>query len=94
VITYLLHTLPLAKRASYLPNYFAALLKAAALNGGTFEEVGDWKSCGVLIPPGSRVDNFWTLLPAGFLGVAWTLGVGGCKVCVYSFLLYLLYAGL
>lgn len=80
VITYMLHSMPAAERATYLPNYFSTLLKAAALNGATFDEAHEWASCGVLVPAGKRVDNLWTLLPAGFAGMAWRVGRGGCMV--------------
>src|SRR5580700_5416383 len=84
VITYILYSMPPKKRRAYLPSYFSALLKAAALNSATFEEANGWGSCGVLMPPGKRVDNFWTLLPAGLAGMAWMVGAGGCMVCLFS----------
>jgi hypothetical protein len=80
VITYLLHSMSATARAAYLPSYFSALLKAASLNGARFDEAGEWGSCGVLVPPGKRVDNFWTLVPAGFVGMLGRIGVGGCWV--------------
>jgi hypothetical protein len=83
----MLHSMPAAERAAYLPNYFSVLLKAAALNGATFEEANGWASCGVLVPPGKRVDNFWTLLPAGFAGMAWRVGRGGCMVRCFCWIL-------
>jgi hypothetical protein len=69
------------QRLAYLPKYFSALLTAAALSHASFEEVGDWKSCGVLVPPSCKIDNPFTLLPAGFLSVLWTIGIGGCQAC-------------
>jgi hypothetical protein len=50
------------------------------MNHGEFAEADDWKCCGVLMPPGSRVDNTWTLLPAGFIPMLWNIGVRGCQV--------------
>ena len=76
-ITYMLTNLSSAARQSYLFTYFSALLTAAALNGAQFIEANDFSSCMVLIPPGRRVDNPWTLLPAGLLGVVWNLGLKG-----------------
>ena len=67
-------------RIAYLPQYFAVLLKAAGMNNAIFDDAADWKACGVLMPPGKRVDNPWTILPAGFLPMLWNIGVGGCKV--------------
>jgi hypothetical protein len=72
-----------AQRSAYLPSYLSALLKAAALNSATFDEANDWASCGVLMPPGKRVDNPWTMLQAGLVGMAWKVGRGGCMVCFF-----------
>jgi hypothetical protein len=81
-----------AARLAYLPDYFTALLKAAALNGASFDAVadpsGDYETAAVLMPPGRRVDNTWTLLPAGFVGCLWKLGWGGCRVRIDPFFLF------
>ena len=69
-------------RLAYLPKYFDGLLTAAAMNNAIFDETEGWKSCGVLMPPGCRVDNPLTMLPAGFIPMLWNIGVGGCQVCV------------
>ena len=76
-----------ASRDAYLPAYLHALLKAAALNRASFDAIHDPEDtdadeacAAVLMPPGKRVDNTWTLLPAGFVGCLWRLGWGGCKV--------------
>lgn len=47
------------------------------------DEFGEWKCCGVLMPPGETVDNPWTLLPAGLLGMARRVRWGGCVVRVF-----------
>jgi hypothetical protein len=80
VITYMLSSMDKQDRLAYLPKYFNALLTAAAMNGGRFDEADGWKACGVLIPPGHRVDNPWTFLPAGFLSMLWKVGISGCRV--------------
>ena len=80
VVTYMLSSMGRDARVDYLPKYFDSLLTAAAMNHATFSEVGGWKSCGVLMPPGHRVDNIWTMLPAGFLPMLWKVGIGGCQV--------------
>ena len=67
-------------RLAYLPKYFDSLLTAAAMNNAVFHEVGGWRGCGVLMPPGYRVDNIWTMLPAGFIPMLWKIGIGGCQV--------------
>jgi hypothetical protein len=64
--------------STYRPKFFHVLLHAALLNGGQIDEIGDFKSCGVLMPPGKDVGNPWTWTQAGFLGVALKLGISGC----------------
>ena len=90
VINYMLCSMPTqSARLAYLPDYFQTLLKAATLNNASFDAIGPdgkYEACAVLMPPGKRVDNTWTLIPAGFLGCLWRLGWNGCKVC-YVFLL-------
>ena len=51
------------------------------MNNAIFGEVDGFKCCGVLLPPGCRVDNFWTLIPAGILRLLWNVGISGCWVC-------------
>lgn len=73
-----------AERLAYLPQYLHTLVKAAALNGATFDEIGGYESCAIFMPPGRKVDNVWTLVPAGFFGCLWRLGVGGCQVSGFA----------
>lgn len=77
----MLSSMPFSERANYMPKYFQSLLTAAALNHASFHEIGDWQSAGILMPPGARVDNPFTILQSGFLSVLWQLGVSGCRVC-------------
>ncbi|KAK4541434.1 hypothetical protein LTR36_008035 [Oleoguttula mirabilis] len=78
VITYMLSNLAPATRAAYLPTYFTSLLTAATLNAALFSHTRDYSSCLVLLPPNRRVDNPWTLLPAGILRMLWRLGLRAC----------------
>jgi len=80
VITYLLSSLPKERRLAYLPAFFNTLLKAVASNKAVFNEANNYESAAVLMPPGERVDNVWTMVSAGFVGCLWNLGLGGCKV--------------
>ena len=80
VITYMLSTLSIEKRLAYLPSYFNSLLTAAALNNAIFDEAENWSSCAVWMLPGYRVDNPWTLLSSGLLGLCWNIGITGCSV--------------
>src|SRR5437763_16949941 len=61
VITYFLSSLNPDERLGYIAAYFRSLLTAAALNGASFDEVGDWSCCAVWVPPGRHVDNPLTL---------------------------------
>jgi len=62
---------------AYRPKFFHVLLHAVVLNGGRIDEIGDFKSCGVLMPPGKDVGNPWTWTQAGFIGVLLKLGISG-----------------
>ncbi|KAH8646380.1 hypothetical protein BGZ60DRAFT_424488 [Tricladium varicosporioides] len=79
-ITYLLSSLSTKEaREAYHAQLFHVFLKAAVLNGGSIDEVDGWKSCGVLLPPGCDIGNPFKVVQAGFLGVMWTLGLGGIR---------------
>ena len=39
-----------------------------------------YQCASVMIPPGKRVDNPWTILPSGFFSVLWNIGYSGCSV--------------
>jgi hypothetical protein len=80
ILTYLLFTLSDSKRKTYLQAFMTSLLKAAALNGATFLEANNWDSCGVLVHPGRRVDNPFTLLQAGLIPAMCNIGISGIKV--------------
>lgn len=77
VLAYMLGELSTKDRHAYLYSYFRALLTAAGLNDARFLEAEDWSSAAVIMPPGKRVDNFWTLLPAGLVGMVWRVGLKG-----------------
>jgi hypothetical protein len=68
------------QRREYLPKYFKTLCTAASLNDASFSEANDWGACLILLPPGKKVDNVWTLLPSGGFSILWNLGVMGTKV--------------
>lgn len=78
VITYLLNVLPVSKQLSYRRSLFDALLTAGGLNGAAFNKADGWQSCAVLMHPGRRVDNPFTLVQSGFFSVLWDLGLKGC----------------
>lgn len=80
VISYMLLDLPRKDRLSYLPTYWETLIKSALLNDAIITEANGWKAASVLLPPGRYVDNAWTLVCAGFLGVLWRIGFPGFKV--------------
>ena len=79
-LTYVLSSMGVRQRLEYIPTAFDAVLTAAAMNKASFDEVEDWKSCGIMLPPGYHHDNPLTLLPAGLVGVLWAIGIRGGKV--------------
>ncbi|CAG8412671.1 unnamed protein product [Penicillium salamii] len=79
IISYMLLDLPRKERLSYLPTYWETLIKSALLNDAIITEADGWKAASILLPPGRYVDNAWTLVCAGFLGVLWRIGFPGFK---------------
>jgi len=73
------------EHVGFLRPYMTALQKGAYLNDGVFQEVGDWSSCAVWMPPGKRVDNFWTLPQAGLVGISLKLGPSAIKKMLWDF---------
>lgn len=82
-LRYMLCDLSDADRLAYLPAYIHILLKASALNAGAFQEAADWSCAAIWMLPGKRIDNHWTVIQAGLVGVVWKLGIKGCKVRTY-----------
>jgi hypothetical protein len=78
-ITYLL-SLPEQEHTTYLPKFMEVLLTAATMNEASISQIGDWKSCGVLMPSGADLGNVWTAVQAGWVKVFWKLGWGGYQV--------------
>lgn len=85
VITYMLEKLSPSQRYEQLYNFFTALMTAAALNKGVFEEVEDWSAASVLMPPGERVDNPLTLIPAGLIRLIFKAGIKSCRRMLFEF---------
>ncbi|KAK9855569.1 hypothetical protein MYU51_002115 [Penicillium brevicompactum] len=85
VISYMLLDLSQEERLAYLPTYWGILIKSALLNDAVITEAEDWKAASVVILPGQCVENTWTLICAGFLGVLWRIGIPGCKRLWFEF---------
>lgn len=85
MIAYMLNNLDPAARRAYMPDYFKCLVTASVLNRGTISEATNWQSCAIVMPPGSDIGNPWTLVPAGLLGVMWTLGLGGARKALVEY---------
>ncbi|QIX02323.1 hypothetical protein AMS68_007840 [Peltaster fructicola] len=82
---YMLQHMSDGERYAYLYRYFTKLLKAAALNHGIFEEIEYFSSATVVLPPGKRLDNPLTLLPAGLASFLWEVGLRGCARMLFEF---------
>ncbi|KAI0403209.1 hypothetical protein F4802DRAFT_320853 [Xylaria palmicola] len=78
--TWFLKDFPMSEHKALLRKLFSALLRQASLNNGVFLEAGGFGSCGLLMPPGSRLENPWTMLQAGLVPALWALGPGTFKV--------------
>ena len=45
----------------------------------------EYQCASVLIRPGKKIDNLWTIIPAGFFPVLWNLGWSGCHKMLLEF---------
>ncbi|ELR06499.1 hypothetical protein VC83_08488 [Pseudogymnoascus destructans] len=75
LLTYLLNSLDPVARRAYLPAYFTALLTQATLNGAYVLEHSSWESCMTVLPPGRKLENPFTLLQSGLVGVLRKVGL-------------------
>lgn len=80
VIRFMTSDLSEEQHLAYLPSYMGALLKAASLNDAIFQEANGWACTAVWMLPRRKVDNLWTMLPAGLVQVTLRLGLRGVKV--------------
>ena len=65
-----------------------SLTKSMADRGGSPEKDLSgikYQCASVLMPPGKKVDNIWTIVPAGFFPVLWNLGWSGCQKMLLEF---------
>lgn len=82
---FMLSDLEESERLKYLPSFIHSLLKASALNKGSFQEANDWSCAAVWMPPGEKIDNPWTLIPSGMIGILFKLGINGCRGSLLHF---------
>ncbi len=68
------------ERKDYLPEFLKTLLKASVLNKGIILELSSWGCCAVMLPPGKKPDNPWTLFQAGLPAAVLQLKPTGIKV--------------
>lgn len=80
VYRWFLHDFPLSQHPNILPKFFRPFLIQALLNDGLLIEAGNLSSCGLLMPPGSRLENPWTILQAGLVPAVWNVGFSTLKV--------------
>ncbi|GAB1317468.1 hypothetical protein MFIFM68171_07678 [Madurella fahalii] len=85
VFTWLLHDYSLAEQEPMLYKLLRAFLTAGTLNNAMFIEVDDFGSCCILMPPGKRVDNPWTMIPAGLIPALFTIGFRGFKRAIFQY---------
>ena len=78
--TYFFHDVPQDQRQARRRRAMGGFVKACTLNEGEILEAGDWGSCGILMPPGQRAENPFTLIQAGLIPMIINVGLTHCKV--------------
>lgn len=85
---YFFHDVPKEKRLEGRRKVMGGFAKASALNEGEIIEAADWGACGILLPPGRKAENPWTLIQAGLIQMVLSVGLSRCKVryaaCSYA----------
>ncbi|KAI3319288.1 hypothetical protein HD806DRAFT_539323 [Xylariaceae sp. AK1471] len=79
IFAYFMGALTEEERRDYLPLFLTTLLKAGTLNKGIILEVSSWGCCAIMLPPGRKVDNPFTIIQAGFPGALLQLKATGIK---------------
>ncbi|KAL2257509.1 hypothetical protein VTK26DRAFT_85 [Humicola hyalothermophila] len=85
VFTWLLLDYPLAEQKPVLARLLRFFFAAASLNKAIFLEVDGFGCAAVLMPPGCRVDNPWTMIPAGLIPSIFHLGLGYFKRALFEY---------
>ncbi|KAI8623196.1 hypothetical protein F5Y19DRAFT_493189 [Xylariaceae sp. FL1651] len=85
VFNYFMGALSEEERRSFLPAFLTALVKAGTLNSGIILEVSAWGCCSVMLPPGKKPDNPFTLIPAGLPSMIMKLKLKGIKRILIEF---------
>ncbi|KAK4185180.1 putative increased recombination centers protein 11 [Podospora australis] len=79
VFAWFLSDYPLEAQKPYLKKLLRGFFTAGALNKGIFVEADNFGSCGLLMPPGCKPDNTFTMVQAGIIPLLCSLGVGFFK---------------
>lgn len=53
-------------------------MTAAGLDDVLFEDADDFRASAVVMPPGKRVNNPFTLVQASVIGALFRIGIGDC----------------
>ncbi|KAK3361611.1 hypothetical protein B0T24DRAFT_111586 [Lasiosphaeria ovina] len=83
--TWLLQAHAADKQEPVLFRLLTAFLTACALNHGLFLEADGFGCCAVLMPPGRKADNPWTMIPAGVVQGLFTIGIGAVKRAIFDY---------
>ncbi|KAI1180225.1 hypothetical protein F4777DRAFT_531381 [Nemania sp. FL0916] len=82
---WLIHQFPVSEHPAVLVKLFHAFFAQGTLNNGIFVEVNDFSCCGLLMPPGTSVENPWTLLQAGLVPALFSIGPGTFKRAIMDY---------
>lgn len=78
--TWLIHHFPTTEHQTIRAKLLQGFLTQGWLNDGIFVEVGSFGCCGLFMPPGTSIENPWTLLRAGLIPALLTIGPKTFKV--------------
>ncbi|KAI0204388.1 hypothetical protein F4808DRAFT_340836 [Astrocystis sublimbata] len=84
VFQYFMGALSVEERRNYLPVFLRSLCKASVLNKGFIFELSSWGCCAVVLPPGKKVDNPFTMIQAGLIPLTIQLKSIGMKRVLFE----------
>lgn len=75
LFNWFLHSTPETKRLPHLQLLVEGILRASAIGGGVFTEIGGFGASAAILPPGCKPDGVLTVLRAVPLTTAFSLGL-------------------
>lgn len=85
---YQLGTLSHEQYMTYLPKHFELTLTAVVAGGGSIDEIDGWRSVGIFLPPGGKIEISRRALETNFLNAIGMVEPESCQVRTSGLFIY------